>query len=295
MKTKKKMGLGRGLDALLGASTTLEENAKTQNIRQESVDALVPGNYQPRQQMDAQALSALADSIRSQGIIQPIVIRPLAQDRYEILAGERRWRAACQAGLSQVPVIVHDISDDQALIIALVENIQREDLNAIEEAQAIGRLIDEFGLTHQQAAEKLGRSRSAVSNLLRLLTLAQPIREMLLMGQIEMGHARALLALEVVDQLSFAQQVIKQGLSVRQIEQMVRDQLSPKPEKAKVETRPKSHPDSERLQNRLSDWLGAKTQISANRRGQGKMTISFSSLDQLEALLGKLNLPSEAE
>ena len=293
MSTKKRVSLGRGLDALLGADTLDEVQAAAQQVQTVDVDQLVPGKYQPRQYMDPEALAELASSIASQGMIQPIVIRPISNNRYEILAGERRFRAAKQAGLTELPVIVYQISDDQALIIALIENIQREDLNAIEEAQAIGRLIDEFGLTHQEAAEKLGRSRSAISNLLRLLSLAEPIRELLLQKEIEMGHARALLSLEIVDQLSLAQKIVKEGLSVRQVEEKVRLLLEGASKAEKKPTTNQQDPDTQRLQNRLSDWLGAKTQISANPKGQGKVTIAFSDLKQLDGLLNKLGLPSD--
>ena len=298
MNAKKKVGLGRGLDALLGATTVLEaQTNEDQAIRQIAIDLLRPGKYQPRRQMSPDALAELAESILSQGIIQPIAIRPVSlEGHYEILAGERRWRAARLAGLSFVPVIVHDISDDQALLIALIENIQREDLTALEEAQGICRLIDEFGLTHQEVAEKLGRSRSAITNLLRLLSLPEPVQEYLLEGEIEMGHARALLSLPIEEQLKFAREIIQNGLSVRRIEEMVRQydvsshaQIAPTPK----ETVSKVNPDAERLQNRLSDWFGAKTQVTANQKGKGKITISFSDLDQLDALLGKLGVPDE--
>lgn len=296
MNAKKKVGLGRGLDALLGATTVLEaKTTEDQAIRQIAIDLLRPGKYQPRRQMSPDALAELAESILSQGIIQPIAIRPVSlEGHYEILAGERRWRAARLAGLSFVPVIVHDISDDQALLIALIENIQREDLTALEEAQGINRLIDEFGLTHQEVAEKLGRSRSAISNLLRLLSLPEPVQEYLLEGEIEMGHARALLSLPIEEQLKFAREIIQNGLSVRCVEEMVRQyEASDHGQSRRKEAVRRTNPDAERLQNRLSDWFGAKTQVTANQKGKGKITISFSDLDQLDALLGKLGVPLE--
>jgi ParB family chromosome partitioning protein len=276
----KMRGLGRGLDALLAG----DESAKKEQQRSLPVTALQPGKYQPRTQMDKASLDELAASIRAQGLMQPILVRPVAQDRYEIIAGERRWRAAQLAGLGEVPTLIRDIPDENALAMALIENIQRENLNPLEEALGLQRLVDEFSLTHQQAADAVGRSRPAASNLLRLLQLAQPVQDMLMAGEIDMGHARALLPLAAVLQVQLAQRIAQKGLSVREAERLVQREMSPP--SAKVP--PKPDRDLLRLQEELSDVLGASVAIKTNRKGAGKVTIDFSDLDQLEGILIRL-------
>jgi len=276
----KMRGLGRGLDALLAG----DESAKKEQQRSLPVTALQPGKYQPRTQMDKESLDELAASIRAQGLMQPILVRPVAQDRYEIIAGERRWRAAQLAGLAEVPTLIRDIPDENALAMALIENIQRENLNPLEEALGLQRLVDEFSLTHQQAADAVGRSRPAASNLLRLLALAQPVQDMLMAGEIDMGHARALLPLALALQVQLAQRISQKGLSVREAERLVQREMSPP--SARVPPRPDR--DLLRLQEELSDTLGATVAIKTNRKGAGKMTIDFSDLDQLEGILVRL-------
>jgi ParB family chromosome partitioning protein len=281
----KMKGLGRGLDALLSGS-----DAKTEDeLRNLPVERMKPGKYQPRTHMDQDSLAELAASIKAQGVMQPILVRAVettpGAERYEIVAGERRWRAAQLAGLTEVPVLVRTIPDEQALAMALIENIQRENLNPLEEAQGLQRLIDEFGLTHQQAADAVGRSRPAASNLLRLLQLTAPVQEMLMTGQIDMGHARALLPISTGQQVGVAQRIIQKGLSVRETERLVQQLLNPPkhaPEKA-------IDRDLLSLQERLSDGLGTNVAIRSNKKGAGKVTIEFSSLDQLDGLISRLN------
>jgi ParB family chromosome partitioning protein len=277
----KQKGLGRGLDALLAANNTPEAH------RQDTlpVGALQPGKYQPRTRMDPGSLEELAASIKAQGLIQPISVRPVSGSRFEIIAGERRWRAAQIAGLAEVPVLIRDIPDDAALAMSLIENIQREDLNPLEEAAGIQRLIDEFEMTHQQAADAVGRSRSAASNLLRLLQLAKPAQDMLMAGDIEMGHARALLPLSKGEQGRIAALVADKGYSVRETERMVARELNP-PTKKSSERKPDR--DLVRLEEELSDRLGATVKIAANRKGGGSLSIRFGSLDQLDGLLARL-------
>lgn len=281
----KMKGLGRGLDALLSGSDAKAED----ELRNLPVERLKPGKYQPRTHMDQDSLAELAASIKAQGVMQPILVRAVnntpGAERYEIVAGERRWRAAQIAGLSEVPVLVRSIPDEQALAMALIENIQRENLNPLEEAQGLQRLIDEFGLTHQQAADAVGRSRPAASNLLRLLQLTAPVQELLMTGQIDMGHARALLPVSSGQQVGLAQRVIQKGLSVRETERLVQQLLNPPkhaPEKA-------IDRDLLSLQERLSDGLGANVAIRSNKKGAGKVTIEFSSLDQLDGLISRLH------
>ena len=280
----KMKGLGRGLDALL-ASGDEKRNDEQRNL---PIERLKPGKYQPRTQMDPESLAELAASIKAQGIMQPILVRAIDKtpgaERYEIVAGERRWRAAQQANLAEVPVLVRDIPDEQALAMALIENIQRENLNPLEEAQGLQRLIDEFGLTHQQAADAVGRSRPAASNLLRLLQLSTPVQTLLMSGKLDMGHARALLPLAAAQQIAVAQRIVQKGLSVREAEQLVQQILNPP---AKAAEKPVDR-DLLRLQEELSDTLGAAVAIRSNRKGAGKITIEFSGLDQLEGILGKL-------
>ncbi len=282
MSPPKQKGLGRGLDALLAANTTPE----TQRQEMLGVGVLQPGKYQPRTRMDPGSLEELAASIKAQGLIQPISVRPVGAGRYEIIAGERRWRAAQIAGLAEVPVLVRDIPDDAALAMSLIENIQREDLNPLEEAAGIQRLIDEFQMTHQQAADAVGRSRSAASNLLRLLQLAKPAQDMLMAGDIEMGHARALLPLSKSEQGRIAAWVVDKGFSVRETERLVARELNP-PVRKGADRKPDR--DLLRLEEELSDRLGATVKISANRKGGGSLTIRFGSLDQLDGLLARLD------
>jgi ParB family chromosome partitioning protein len=281
MNPPKMKGLGRGLDALLAANNTPESQ------RQDtlSVGALQPGKYQPRTRMDPGSLEELAASIKSQGLIQPISVRPVGKDRYEIIAGERRWRAAQIAGLSEVPVLIREIPDDAALAMSLIENIQREDLNPLEEAAGIQRLIDEFSMTHQQAADAVGRSRPAASNLLRLLQLAKPAQDMLMAGDIEMGHARALLPLPKTDQGRIAALVVDKGHSVRETERIVARELNPATKKTNQK---ETDRDLFRLEEELSDAVGATVKISANRKGAGSVSIRFGSLDQLDGLIERM-------
>lgn len=274
-------GLGRGLEALL-AETRGDEAADS--LRSLPVSQLQPGKYQPRSRMDQAALAELAASIKAQGLMQPILVRPLVNGRYEIIAGERRWRAAQLAGLVDVPVVVRLVADDAALAMALIENIQREDLNALEEALGIQRLIDEFGMTHESAAEALGRSRSAVSNLLRLLLLPEPVREMLHCGEIDMGHGRALLSLPVLKQIEVAQLIVRKCLSVRETERLVQQWQEGSPER---QIKPVD-PDVARLQDEVAERIGAKVLIKPGKKGSGKITIDYASLDQLDELLGRL-------
>ena len=273
-------GLGRGLDALLANNDEAGEN-DTQKIL--SVSQLQPGKYQPRTRMDQESLGQLAESIKAQGIMQPILVRRLPEGRYEIIAGERRWRAAKLAGLTEVPVLVRDVPDEAALAMSLIENIQRENLNPLEEAAGIQRLIDEFKMTHQTASEAVGRSRSAVSNLLRLLNLAPPVHELLMQNSIDMGHARALLALSQAKQAEIAHEVVHKQLSVRETERVVQRMQNPivKPE-AKIDR------DVLRLQEDLSDKLGTRVVLKTGKQGRGKLVIEYSSLDQLDSILNRL-------
>ncbi len=280
-------GLGRGLDALLGGSESTSPRTTTgDSVTTLPVAALQPGKYQPRTHMDAEALDALAASIKAQGVMQPILVRPVGNGKHEIIAGERRWRAARIAGLSSVPVLVRAVPDQQALAVALIENIQREDLNALEEAVGIERLIKEFALTHQAVADAIGKSRAAVTNLLRLLELAPPVKELLGEGRIEMGHARALLALPVERQIALAREAAEQGWSVREVERRVGTTMTT----AKSSRRP-ARPDRDvaRLEEEVSARLGTTVKIrAASRKGSGKLVIAYGSLDQLDALLTKL-------
>ncbi|MBS1157469.1 MAG: chromosome partitioning protein ParB [Proteobacteria bacterium] len=275
---KKFKGLGRGLDALMG-DTSAAESLQTLPIA-----ALQPGKYQPRTHMDPEALEELAASIRTQGLMQPVLVRPLGGDRFEIIAGERRWRASELAGLSEIQTLVREIPDEAALAMALIENIQREDLNPLEEAIGIQRLIAEFEMTHEAAADAVGKSRTTVSNLLRLLNLTEPVREMLMMGQLDMGHARALLPLEPLAQLDAAKTVALKGLSVRETEALVKRLLEPVQPKASKPV----DPDVRRLEEEVSGRLGARVNISQGRKGAGKVTIEYGSLDQLDGLLARL-------
>ncbi len=284
----KPRGLGRGLDALLaGDSVSAPANA-SERLGTLGVSALQPGKYQPRTNMHEEAIAELADSIRAQGVIQPILVRPVGPDRYEIIAGERRWRAAQKAGLTEVPVVVREVRDEAALAMALIENIQREDLNAIEEAAGIRRLIDEFGMTHQAAAEAVGRSRTAVSNLLRLLDLPSSVREHVSRGTLDMGHVRALLPLPTEQQLAVAHDAVQQQWSVREVERRVGVLLKGGAAKATKSATARDR-DVARLEEELSDRLGTRVEIvSGRRQGSGRVVIQYGSLDQLDALLGRL-------
>ncbi|WP_341647933.1 ParB/RepB/Spo0J family partition protein [Thauera humireducens] len=275
-------GLGRGLDALLAANQ--EDEAEKGELQMLPTIALQPGKYQPRTRMDPGSLEELAASIKAQGIMQPIMVRPVGEYAYEIIAGERRWRASQIAGLAEVPCLVRDIPDEAALAMSLIENIQREDLNPLEEASGIQRLIDEFEMTHQQAADAVGRSRPAASNLLRLLNLAKPVQELLMAGDIDMGHARALLPLDGASQIQLANQVAAKQLSVRDTERLVQQLLNPRQKK------PAPQPDRDllRLEEEIADAIGASVKIKANKKGAGEVSIRFGSLDQLDGLLGRL-------
>src|SRR5690242_14237362 len=273
-------GLGRGLDALLdrdAESGPIPEHQATLRLEQ-----LQRGRYQPRTKMDDDSLEELAASIRKQGLMQPILVRPVDHDRYEIIAGERRWRAAKIAGLTEVPVLVREVPDSAALAMALVENIQREDLNPLEEANGVQRLIGEFKLTHQEAAEAIGRSRAATSNLLRLLNLQKPVQTMVFDGKLEMGHARALLALEGRRQESVARRVAARALSVRQTEKLVNAILHPA---ARARRKYNSDRDVARLEEELSEEIGTTIQIKPGKKGAGRLIVSYSSPDHLEDLL----------
>lgn len=282
---RKPKGLGRGLDALLGDSATVIE-APTGAPQALPLEQLRPGRYQPRTRMNAEALNELADSIRAQGVIQPILVRPVGEDSYEIIAGERRYRAAQIAGLSEVPVLVKVVADEAALAIALIENIQREDLNALEQAHGVHRLIQDFGFTHEQAAQAIGRSRSATTNLLRLLNLAAPVQQLLSDGGLEMGHARALLSLPSSDQIQLGQRIAARGLSVREAETLVEQAL--RPTRSGTRARPATDRDRARLQEELSDALGTTVVIHARTKGRGQIRIDFATLDQLQALIERL-------
>ena len=284
----KKRGLGRGLDALLGGGDAGPAAASQESLRTLPIEQLQPGKYQPRSHMDPERLAELADSIRAQGLIQPIVVRPVGGGRHEIIAGERRWRAAQLAELREVPVVVRDTDDHAALAMALIENIQREDLNPLEEAQALKRLIDEFGLTHQQAAEAVGRSRAAVSNLLRLLELPAAIRGFVERHELEMGHARALLTLPEAQALALAREAAAQGWSVREVERRVNALAKGAPG---ATARPAPKPvdaDIARLERELGELLSAPVNVQHARGGRGKLVIAYHSLDELEGILERI-------
>ena len=284
----RKKGLGRGLEALLGGSTDITEAVKIEGAPNVlPLGKLQAGKYQPRTRMDEGALQELAASIRAQGVMQPILVRPVSADKYEIIAGERRFRAARLAGLDEVPVLVRDVPDQAAAAMALIENIQREDLNPLEEAQGIQRLLDEFNFTHEQAAESVGRSRSAVSNLLRLLNLAAPVQTMLLAGDLDMGHARALLAVDAATQITLANQVVNKRMSVRETEKLVTTTTKVAPA-VKAKANNDGGRDTRRLEEELSDLLAATVRIKLGRRGRGQVLVDFGDLDALEGILVRL-------
>ncbi|QWE14600.1 ParB/RepB/Spo0J family partition protein [Polynucleobacter sp. AP-Sving-400A-A2] len=292
----KKKGLGRGLEALLGDKAQKET---TTEINRLPLSALQAGKYQPRQKMEAGALQELAESIREQGVMQPLLVRLVAPGKYEIIAGERRFRAATLAGLQEVPVLVSGANDQAAAAMALVENMQREDLNPLEESQGLARLIEEFGFTHEQAAKAVGKSRSAVSNLLRLNQLAKPVQAMLLAGDIDMGHARALLPLPGASQVALAQRIAAQGLSVREAERMATalalagGQIGDKKAKTKAEGgAPSRDPDMRRLTQEIADLIGLSAEFKFKDKG-GELRIRFSQFDELDSLLKKLGIRAD--
>ncbi|ATZ73198.1 chromosome partitioning protein ParB [Idiomarina sp. X4] len=285
----KKRGLGRGLDALL---TSNQQNSERQSSEQASEEAkgelqklpieqLKPGRYQPRKDMSPEALEDLAASVKAQGIIQPIVVRPTGEDEYEIIAGERRWRAAQLAKLDMVPCLVKNVPDEAAVAIALIENIQREDLNAMEEATALQRLLDEFQMTHQDVAQAVGKSRTTVTNLLRLNNLEEGVKVLLERGDIELGHAKLLLALQGEQQADVAQQIVAKDMTVRDAEKLVRRTIDP----PKQPEKPEPDANIEHLETKLSETLGAKVQINHGRKGKGKLVINYTSLDELDGIL----------
>lgn len=298
----KKRGLGRGLDALLGSHSAAKQvaadsaanekvengNAKDGELRHLPVEFIQRGKYQPRRDMNQEALEELANSIRAQGVMQPIVVRAIGPDKYEIIAGERRWRASQLAGLDKVPVVVRDVPDEAAIAMALIENIQREDLNPMEEAIALSRLQKEFELTHQQIADAVGKSRATVTNLLRLMALRDDVQRMLEHGDLEMGHARALLSLTPELQASTAQQVVSKGLSVRQTESLVRKLLEAKPE-PKDDAPVSADADIKRLQDSLAEKVGAVVMIQHTAKGKGKLVFTYNSLDELDGILNHIH------
>jgi ParB family chromosome partitioning protein len=276
----KPKGLGRGLDALLGGDEPPRETLTTL-----AVSRIRPGKYQPRTKMDQEALAELASSIKSQGLMQPLLVRPVERDRYELIAGERRWRAAQMAGLDEVPALVRDVPDEAALAMALIENIQRENLNPMEEASGLQRLIDEFKMSHEQAADAVGRSRSATTNLLRLLKLTKPVQAMVMEGVLDMGHARAILALDGARQVEAAKRVAARGMSVREAEALVARMLRGSASRQ----RRKPDRDLARLEEETSERLGTTVEIRPGRKGSGKLIIRYSNLDHLDQLLRKLD------
>jgi ParB family chromosome partitioning protein len=279
----KPKGLGRGLDALLDVEGELPVRESVATV---DIDRIQPGRYQPRTKMDAESLNELAASIKAQGLMQPVLVRPLGAGRYELIAGERRWRAARIAGLAEVPVVVRDVPDQAALAMSLIENIQREDLNPLEEAQGVQRLVGEFKLTHQEAADAIGRSRAATTNLLRLLNLPQSVQRLVFDGQLDMGHARALLALEGELQVATAEKVAAKGLSVRETEQLVNDLLHPKPRIPRPKAR--SGRDVQRLEEEVSERLGTTVEIKPAKKGSGRLVVHYMSHEHLDELLAKL-------
>jgi len=286
----KKRGLGRGLDALLGGASVkvLQEQAAAtpvSELQSLPLDIIQRGKYQPRRHMDPVALEELANSIRAQGLMQPIVVRAIGEGRYEIIAGERRWRASQQAGLERIPALVRDVPDQVAIALALIENIQRQNLNPLEEAMALQRLQDEFELTQAQVAEAVGKSRSGVTNLLRLLALAEEAKDLLAKGELEMGHARALLGLPKARQAEGARHVVARGLTVRQTEALVRQWLSGV---EPTEKTPVVDPDISRLEQRLAERLGANVQIRHGEKGKGQLVIRYTSLDELQGVLAHI-------
>lgn len=302
MTAKRKRGLSRGLDALISNARPPEAQVSVHDdgseavaqattpqdgeLRRLPVELLERGRYQPRRDMSPEALQELSESIKAQGVMQPIVVRPLGEKRYEIIAGERRWRAAQMAGLDTIPAVIREVPDEAAIAMALIENIQREDLNPMEEALALSRLKDEFELTHQQVADAVGKSRAMVTNLLRLISLEEEVKKLLEHGDLEMGHARALLALQGNKQIEAARTVVAKGLSVRQTEALVRDYEKEKPAAVKEVVRP--DPNVKQLLNDLSDRIGAPVQLKQEKGGKGKLVISYNSLDELDGIIAHI-------
>ena len=274
-----KRGLGRGLDALLGDISVAEE--KKQHLQSLPIESMQRGKYQPRKDLNPEKLQELADSIKAQGVIQPIIVRKISFEKYEIVAGERRWRASQLAGLTQIPVVIKEIDDRTAMAMALIENIQREDLNPLEEAEALKRLLDEFEMTHQLIAQAIGKSRTTVTNLLRLMDLHPDVKKLLLSNHLEMGHARALLSLEGSKQVALANKIIKEGLTVRATERLVKEShADPKNQKIKLIDN-----DTVKLQDELTGKLGAKVTIDHKENGSGKLVITYTSLDELDGII----------
>lgn len=278
-------GLGRGLDALLSGSDDATTTA-VDRLQKLEISLLKPGKYQPRTNMNQESLAELAESIKTQGIMQPILVRAIGVDNYEIIAGERRWRAAQLAGMAEVPAIIREVTDDAALAISLIENIQREDLNPLEEAMGIQRLINEFGMTHQSAADALGSSRSAVSNLLRLLNLTESVQDLMMQGKIEMGHGRALLVLEPAKQIQIANRIVLNRLSVRETEKIIQQQTKPVKQTQKSKGG-KTDRDILALQESVSERIGTQVTIKSKKNGQGSIIIHYSNLDQLDDILNR--------
>jgi ParB family chromosome partitioning protein len=287
----KKRGLGRGLDALLGGSqsetTPAGESAgeSKESLSRLPVDLIQRGRYQPRREFDADTLRELADSIAAQGVIQPVIVRPIENGRYELIAGERRWRASQQAGLDEIPVVIKEVTEEAAMAMGLIENIQREDLNPLEEANALSRLLHEFGLTHQEVAKAVGKSRTTVTNLLRLLELNEDVKTLVESRRLEMGHARTLLGLKGDLQSRAAEQVVRQGLSVRETEKLVRRMQGEEDRPKAVRSQSAVDPDIRRLVNDLSERLGAKVDLQQGAKGKGKLVIGYNSLDELEGII----------
>ncbi|XXG31045.1 MAG: ParB/RepB/Spo0J family partition protein [Ferrovum myxofaciens] len=293
VKMKKIKGLGRGLDALLGEDRgERDEQNKNDRLIFIDIDQLQPGKYQPRTKMDATSLEELAQSIKNQGLLQPILVRAMATGTYEIIAGERRWRASRIAGLTEIPVMIRNIPDETALAVGLIENIQRENLNPLEEAQGLERLIDEFGMTHEGAAQAVGRSRSAVTNLLRLLQLSENVQSLLMEGMIEMGHARAMISLPELLQKEMALEVVDKQLSVRQTEQRVKKLQNPISVNKTPEVLERSR-DILKLEESLADHFGTQVLLKSGSKGQGSVTIKFTNLDQLDGILLRFGLDKE--
>lgn len=297
----KRKGLGRGLDALLGgngsqtpaeairaASEVVASPEKLDGVLRElPVEFLQRGKYQPRRDMHPDALEELAESIKAQGVMQPIVVRPVGEDKYEIIAGERRWRATQLAGLDKIPVVIRDVPDETAIAMALIENIQREDLNPMEEAMALKRLQDEFELTHQEVADAVGKSRATVTNLLRLINLSEEVKRLLEHGDLEMGHARCLLTLDTRDQLSVARQIVAKGLSVRQAETLAR-KTQQEAKNDKSDTPVRLDPDLKKLEESLAEHVGLPVMVQHTAKGKGKLTFKYNSLDELDGILNRL-------
>lgn len=298
----KRKGLGRGLDALLssGAAATPAEAIKAATnaaadvttkvdgvLKDLPIEFLQRGKYQPRRDMHPEALEELSESIKSQGVMQPIIVRPIGEDKYEIIAGERRWRATQLAGIDKIPAVIRDVPDETAIAMALIENIQREDLNPMEEAFALKRLQDEFELTHQEVAEAVGKSRTAVTNLLRLINLTDDVRTMLEHGDLEMGHARSLLSLTESQQRNAAREIVAKGLSVRQAEALVR-RLQQEAEQEKAETKTKIDPDIQKLEEKLAEHVGVPVMVQHSAKGKGKLVLKYNNLDELDGILAHL-------